>query len=102
MADENSMNVEENESEKSRGRYHCYYDKCYPLMPPLYPNSCRGILHVIEKGDTLYSIGKRYHVSVRDLIFSNPYAEIYNLPVGVELCIPTSDWNGAMKPESRR
>lgn len=70
--------------------YQCYYDRGY-AVPLYYPEPCKGIYHVIKEGDTLYSIGKKYHVSVRDLIFANPQARIYNLPVGVELCIPTVD-----------
>lgn len=49
---------------------------------------CRGIYHVIEKGDTLYSLGKRYQVSVSDLMRANPYVNVYNLRIGEELCIP--------------
>ena len=43
---------------------------------------------MIEKGDTLYSLGKRYHVSVSDLMRANPYVNVYNLRIGEELCIP--------------
>ena len=39
--------------------------------------TCRfGFIHVIEQGDTLYKLGKRYGVNV------------YNLQIGDELCIP--------------
>ncbi len=49
---------------------------------------CIGFTHTIEKGDTLYSLGKRYGVRVSALIFANPYVDIYNLRVGDQLCIP--------------
>lgn len=49
---------------------------------------CRGIYHVIEKGDTLYNLGQRYHVSVSDIMRVNPYVNVYNLRIGEELCIP--------------
>lgn len=49
---------------------------------------CRGILHVIEKGDTLYKLGKRYGVKVSAIMMANPYVDIYNLQIGDELCIP--------------
>ncbi|MCI9491597.1 MAG: LysM peptidoglycan-binding domain-containing protein [Lachnospiraceae bacterium] len=52
--------------------------------------SCRGMVHVIEKGDTLYRLGKQYHVSVGQLMFANPFVNVYNLQIGDELCIPIS------------
>lgn len=52
------------------------------------PGGCPGILHRIERGDTLYLLGKKYQVSVAALMFANPYTDIYNLQIGDELCIP--------------
>lgn len=49
---------------------------------------CMGFMHVIEKGDTLYKIGKQYGVKVSALMLANPYVNVYNLQVGDELCIP--------------
>ncbi|MEY8391832.1 LysM domain-containing protein [Lachnospiraceae bacterium 45-W7] len=58
---------------------------------PIFPGGpCRGIIHVIQKGDTLYQLGKRYHVSVGQLMFSNPFVDVYNLQIGDELCIPAT------------
>lgn len=51
-------------------------------------DSCYGLYHVIEKGDTLYRLGKRYRVSVSDIMQANPYADVYNLQIGATLCIP--------------
>lgn len=51
---------------------------------------CRGIIHVVAAGDTLYNLGKKYHVSVTQLMYANPYVNIYNLQIGDELCIPIS------------
>lgn len=51
---------------------------------------CRGIIHVIQKGDTLYLLSKKYHVSVAQIMYANPYVDIYNLTIGDELCIPVS------------
>lgn len=57
----------------------------------IYPGEpCRGIIHVIQKGDTLYKLGKIYDVSVGQLIFANPFVDIYNLQIGDELCIPAA------------
>lgn len=49
---------------------------------------CIGFVHTIEKGDTLYLIGKKYNVRVSALIFANPYLDIYNLQIGDQICIP--------------
>ena len=51
--------------------------------------TCRfGFIHVIEQGDTLYKLGKRYGVTVSVLLFANPWVNVYNLQIGDELCIP--------------
>ncbi|MCM1257263.1 MAG: LysM peptidoglycan-binding domain-containing protein [Roseburia sp.] len=54
------------------------------------PRQCRGIIHIIQKGDTLYLLSKKYHVSVTKIMYANPYVDIYNLTIGDELCIPVS------------
>lgn len=59
-----------------------------PIGPIFTSGPCRGIIHVIEKGDTLYNLGQRYHVSVSRIMYANPYVNIYNLQIGDELCIP--------------
>ena len=51
-------------------------------------NKCIGFTHTIEKGDTLYLLGKKYKVRVSALIFANPYLDIYNLQVGDQICTP--------------
>lgn len=61
-----------------------------PIGPIYSEGPCRGMVHVIEKGDTLYRLGKRYHVSVGQLMFANPFVNVYNLQIGDELCIPIS------------
>lgn len=67
-----------------------------PIGPIFTGRPCRGMVHVIEDGDSLYNLGKRYHVSVTQLMFANPYVDVYNLKVGDELCIPSR-----MEPEMR-
>jgi LysM repeat protein len=56
---------------------------------------CRGYVHVIEKGDTLYKLAKKYDVKLFDIMRLNPYVNVYNLQIGDEICIPTM----AAKPE---
>ena len=53
--------------------------------------TCRfGFIHVIEQGDTLYKLGKRYGVTVSALLFANPWVNVYNLQIGEGLGIPDS------------
>ena len=59
-----------------------------PIGPIYTSGPCRGIIHVIRSGDTLYLLGKRYHVPVSSIMYANPYVNIYNLQIGDELCIP--------------
>ena len=54
--------------------------------------TCRfGFIHVIEQGDTLYKLGKRYGVTVSVLLFANPWVNVYNLQIGDEICVPVPD-----------
>ena len=47
---------------------------------------CRGVVHVVKKGDTLYKISRVYDVKVADLIWMNPGVRIYNLQIGRASC----------------
>jgi spore germination protein YaaH len=49
---------------------------------------CNGHIHVIEKGDTLYKLAKRFDCNLSDIIAANPYVNVYNMQVGEEVCIP--------------
>lgn len=58
---------------------------------------CNGIVHEVEKGDTLYLLGKKYNVSVGRIIRENRGINPYNLIVGEKICIPVvrySDFTG--------
>ena len=48
------------------------------------------ISYVIKKGDTLYTISRRFNVNVSSIIDANPLINIYNLKVGEAICIPVS------------
>ena len=50
--------------------------------------ACRGTIHIVKQGDTLYKIAQMHELKVVDLLLANPYVNIYNLQVGSELCIP--------------
>ncbi|MEG0805377.1 MAG: LysM domain-containing protein [Lachnospiraceae bacterium] len=64
-----------------------YYDSM-PMQAKSEKGPCRGMIYKVKPGDTLYSIGKKFHVSVTRLLLNNPYVEVYNLRIGQELCIP--------------
>ncbi|MGN0154573.1 MAG: LysM peptidoglycan-binding domain-containing protein [Lachnospiraceae bacterium] len=59
------------------------------------PMGCRGYVHVVEAGDTLYKLAKKYDVKLFDIMRLNPYVNVYNLQIGDEICIPTM----AARPE---
>ena len=50
---------------------------------------CKGVIHRVIKGDTLYRLSKMYGVRLIDIMKENPYVNVYNLQVGDEICIPT-------------
>lgn len=50
--------------------------------------SLNCLIHVIQEGDTLYSLSRQYNVPLSLILRANPYAEVYNLQLGEEICIP--------------
>lgn len=50
---------------------------------------CNGTKYVIKKGDTLYSISRKYDVPLALVLRANPYVDVYNLQIGDEICIPS-------------
>ncbi len=50
---------------------------------------CKGTIHKVVAGDTLYKLSKLYGVRLIDIMKENPYVNVYNLQIGDELCIPT-------------
>ncbi|MCD7963814.1 MAG: LysM peptidoglycan-binding domain-containing protein [Rikenellaceae bacterium] len=53
-------------------------------------NNRRVTRHVVNKGETAYSISKRYAVNIDDLITANPGFDPMNIKVGQEVLIPKS------------
>jgi LysM repeat protein len=51
-------------------------------------DQCNGMIHVVEKGDTLYNLSKIYNVPLGKIITANPYVNVYNMQEGEEVCIP--------------
>ena len=50
---------------------------------------CKGTIHKVVAGDTLYKISKLYGVRLVDVLKENPYVNVYNLQPGDEICVPT-------------
>ena len=57
--------------------------KRYPVK------GCKGYVHVIKEGDTLYKLARQYDVRLFDIMRLNPYVTVSNLQIGDEICIPT-------------
>ncbi len=55
---------------------------CIPVCP------LNHTVKVIQWGDTLYQIARKYHVSVARILASNPGVNAYNLRVGQIICVP--------------
>lgn len=55
---------------------------------------CRGIVHVIKSGDSLYTISRKHNVPLASIMRANPYADVYNLQIGDEICIPVTNMGG--------
>ncbi|WP_310604346.1 LysM peptidoglycan-binding domain-containing protein [Anaerosporobacter sp.] len=55
---------------------------------------CRGVVHIIKKGDTLYGISRQYNIPLALVMRANPYADVYNLQIGDELCVPVTSRGG--------
>jgi LysM repeat protein len=62
---------------------------CIPGTPPL-PSTCPAgtFSYVIRAGDTLGQIGRRFNVSLSDIIAVNPGLNPSNLQIGMVICIP--------------
>ena len=50
--------------------------------------ACDGMYYVVRPGDTLYSIARKYNVSLAELIAANPGIDPDRLQVGQLICIP--------------
>ncbi|MCH5272428.1 MAG: LysM peptidoglycan-binding domain-containing protein [Lachnospiraceae bacterium] len=51
-------------------------------------DNCNGIIYTIKRGDTLYSLSRRFRVPLAKILRANPYIDIYNLQIGEQICIP--------------
>lgn len=51
-------------------------------------DNCNGFIYYIQRGDTLYSISRRYDIPLALIMRANPFVDIYNLQIGDAICIP--------------
>ena len=51
-------------------------------------SDCYGERYVVRPGDTLYSISRGFNVPLPYILRANQGIDIYNIYVGMELCIP--------------
>lgn len=68
---------------------------------------CNGVIHVVEKGDTLYKLSKHYKCNLCDIITANPYVNVYNMQEGEENLYSDRTgrlrrWKDALYSEKRR
>ncbi len=52
------------------------------------PTCPGGQIYVIQAGDTLYLIARRFNIPLNVLLMANPGINPYNLRIGQEICIP--------------
>ena len=47
----------------------------------------------------MYKIAKMHHVSLWELMYENPYVNVYRLQPGDEICVPVSRGTDSKFPE---
>jgi len=52
--------------------------------PPSY------VVYIVQAGDTLYKISRRYRTTVDELIRANPGIDPNNLRIGQKICVPST------------
>lgn len=57
-------------------------------MREIEPIGCNGTIYVIQQGDTMYKIAKKFRINLETLMQNNPYLNVFNLKPGDEMCLP--------------
>lgn len=50
--------------------------------------NCKGKIHIVKEGDSLYTISKEHGVALDEVMDANPYVDVYNLQIGSYICVP--------------
>jgi len=49
---------------------------------------CNGTIYVVQEGDTMYKIAKKFRINLETIMQNNPYLNVFNLKIGDEVCLP--------------
>lgn len=60
------------------------------LVAALLPAAAESVYHVLETGETVYALARRYHVSADAILAANGVADPARLKAGTRLLIPTT------------
>jgi murein DD-endopeptidase MepM/ murein hydrolase activator NlpD len=71
-----------------------------PAARPLTPASAPSSVHVVNSGDTMLGISRRYHVSVAELARANGIETGARLRLGMKLTVPASAAAAAPSPQN--
>lgn len=63
-----------------------------PELPQVSRDEQKYIYHILQPGQTVYSLSKLYGVSETEIVEANPGMEISKLSIGVEIAIPRKDF----------
>lgn len=61
-----------------------------PVTPVVSRPGCE-VVHTVQRGETLFGIGRRYNASLPAIVQANQLSEPYVIFMGQELCIPDAD-----------
>ncbi len=63
-----------------------------PVVTMAARDESKYVYHRLQRGDTVYSLSRRYGVSENEILTSNPGIEISKLPTGAEIAIPRREF----------
>lgn len=67
-----------------------------------YCRRCNGIVYIVRKGDTIFSIAGKFGVTVNDILNENKFINVYNIQPGDKICIPINILNNREDMNQKR